>query len=61
MSGSVADFPIALSRFATRLPLGHVDHIWLGPLRVFHGQEKHSVAEWFALIEELKQRPVPRS
>jgi hypothetical protein len=60
MSGTVADFPIALSRFAGRLPLGHPDQIWLGPLRVFHGEEKHTVGEWQKLIEELKDRPVPR-
>jgi hypothetical protein len=61
MSGTVADFPMALSRFAARLPLGHADHIWLGPLRVFHGMEKHTIAEWFAMIEEMKSRPVPRN
>jgi hypothetical protein len=52
---------MALSRFAARLPLGHADHIWLGPLRVFHGMEKHTIAEWFSMIEEMKSRPVPRN
>jgi hypothetical protein len=55
------ELPIALSRFAQRLGVGHEDKIWTGPLQRFHGQEKHTVAEWQKLIEALKTLPVPRT
>lgn len=50
----------SLSRFAAKLPVGSADRIWLGPLRAFHAGEKHTEADWWAIINELRTRPVAR-
>ncbi len=53
--------PVALSRFAAKAPKDHETQLWLGLLRQFHGLEKHAVKDWYAMIDRLKSRPVPRT
>lgn len=56
----MADVVIPLSRFAARFAPGNPQRVWIGPLRMMHGTEKHTVEDWQALIETLKAQPVPR-
>lgn len=51
---------LSFGRFSQSVKLGDKDHIFLGPLRVLHGKEKHTRADWQKLIEQLKTRPVKR-
>jgi hypothetical protein len=36
---------------------GHPDEIWLRLLKVRHGTERHAVAAWSALIDEMRDEP----
>jgi hypothetical protein len=54
------DMVISLSRFAQTIPAGSPEHIWLGPLKAFHGAEKHTASDWRGLIAKLKTQPVGR-
>jgi hypothetical protein len=51
---------LSYQRFAQRVPVGHVDRIWLGPLRILHGSEKHTEQEWLAIVEVLRAKPAKR-
>lgn len=54
------DQTLSLHRFAAKLPAGHADRIWLGPLRMLHGAEKHTDIEWRAIIGRLRATPAKR-
>lgn len=51
---------LSYQRFAQRVPVGHADRIWLGPLRILHGSEKHTEQEWLAIVEVLRAKPAKR-
>lgn len=36
---------------------GHPDEIWLKVLKINHGNERHTRAEWFAIIDGHRNRP----
>lgn len=36
---------------------GHPDEIWLNMLQARHGSERHSTADWFALIDQYRNLP----
>jgi hypothetical protein len=40
----------------TALP-GHADELWLKLLRIRHGVEKHTAADWHALIDAMRDEP----
>ena len=37
--------------------MGHPDEIWLKVLQVNHSGERHTSAEWFAIIDEYRGQP----
>lgn len=49
---------MSFQRFAATVALGHPDHIWLGPLKLYHGNEQWPASHWRFLIGQLKKRPV---
>lgn len=66
------EFPVPLPVFARELQpraephpvtgkpqlvAGHADEVWLKLLRVNHGNEKHTLAEWRALIDNYRGEP----
>ncbi len=46
-------FPVPLSRFSKKLS-GSPDEVYLGILKWEHRLEKHTIEEWYALIEKIK-------
>ncbi len=46
-------FPIPLSAFRKKLE-GSSDEVFLGILKWNHRDEKHTVDEWFKLLEKIK-------
>ena len=50
--------PMSFARYEASVPKGSPMRAWIGPLRKAHGLEIHTRAEWLALIEELKTRPI---
>jgi hypothetical protein len=50
--------PMSLTRYSASVPAGSPEHIWLGPLKVLHGTEIHTQAEWAALAGRIKNTPV---
>jgi hypothetical protein len=36
---------------------GHPDEIWLKLLRIRHGAERHTHAEWASLIDAAREEP----
>lgn len=56
----MADLTHSLSSFSRKLPTGHPDRIWLGPLRMLHSAEKHTEAEWRKLIEAMRVQKIRR-
>jgi hypothetical protein len=55
-SASVAEHPIPLAAFASTIR-GSDREVYARLLRVRHGAEKHTVAEWHALIDSLATEP----
>lgn len=64
------EFPVPYDAFATtlrsrtvndgrnrRMVPGHPDEVFLKLLKIRHGREKHTPAQWWALIERLKAEP----
>lgn len=51
---------LSLQRFSQRVPMASAEHIWLGPLRMSHANEKHTENEWRALIKKIAARPAKR-
>lgn len=47
-------FPIPLSKFRKKL-IGTPDEIFLGILEWNYKLEKHTVEEWFLLVQKIKQ------
>lgn len=54
------DQVLSFTAFARKVRPADANHIWLGPLRVNHGEEKHTEKQWWALITAMKARPVVR-
>jgi len=53
------EFKVAFQRFAKTVPLNSPDYVLVnGPVKFFHGMEKHTPAEWKALVEAVRDRPV---
>lgn len=36
---------------------GHVDEVWLKMLKIRHGSERHTPAEWAGLIDKYREDP----
>jgi hypothetical protein len=55
----MAEFPLSLSRFLA-LPgvAGSAVMQFAKLLQLFHGNEKHTEAEWFAVLAAAKARPL---
>lgn len=54
----MAEFTLSLSRFLV-LPSfkGSANEIYAKALGTFHSAEKHTEADWFQVLEALKNRP----
>jgi hypothetical protein len=50
--------PMSFARYEASVSKGSPLRAWIGPLRKAHGLEIHTRAEWAALIEKLKTRPI---
>ncbi len=48
--------PVPLKKFAATL-LRTPDEVWVKVLSVYHKTEKHTLAEWKAVLAALKTRP----
>jgi len=44
-------------RPAVQVLPGHEDEVWLRLLRINHASEKHTLAEWSALIDQYREQP----
>ncbi|MDA8249174.1 MAG: hypothetical protein M0Z28_08340 [Rhodospirillales bacterium] len=59
MSETVVEHPIPLAAFAASLK-GTSDEVYTKLLRIRHGMEKHTTAEWRALIDAARREPAHR-
>jgi hypothetical protein len=55
---NLSGLPMSFTRFESSVPAGNPMRAWIGPLRKAHRLEIHTKAEWHALIEKLKTRPI---
>lgn len=41
----------------TAVTQGHPDQVWVKLLKIRHGKERHTAAEWNALIDSYREQP----
>lgn len=46
---------ISLTKFAVKL-MHTENYVWVGPLKVEHGDRKYTEKEWWDVIENMKSR-----